>query len=57
MNDKSPNISSAPATPEAVDENHIIAERREKLSKLRESGVAFPNDFVPTHLSADLHQQ
>ena len=57
MNDKAPTISSAPAAPEAVDENHIIAERREKLSKLRESGVAFPNDFVPTHLSADLHQQ
>ena len=56
MNDKAPNISSTPVAPEALDENHIIAERREKLSKLRESGVAFPNDFVPSHLSADLHQ-
>ena len=55
MNDKT-NLGSnpAPAT-EVVDENHIIAERREKLAKLREGGVAFPNDFVPTHLAADLH--
>ncbi len=27
------------------DENQIIAERREKLTKLRAEGVAFPNDF------------
>ncbi|MBU3594269.1 lysine--tRNA ligase [Polynucleobacter sp. 71A-WALBACH] len=55
MNDQvnsNPNLTPAP---EAVDENHIIAERREKLAKLREGGVAFPNDFVPTHLAADLH--
>jgi len=36
-----------------VDENHIIAERREKLAQLRKNGVAFPNDFVPTHHAAD----
>jgi len=39
-----------------IDENHIMAERREKLAQLREQGVAFPNDFIPTHLAADLHQ-
>ena len=38
-----------------VDENHIIAERREKLANLRKAGVAFPNDFVPTHHAIDLH--
>jgi len=38
-----------------VDENHIIAERREKLANLRKAGVAFPNDFVPTHHAVDLH--
>lgn len=38
-----------------VDENHIIAERREKLAHLRKNGVAFPNDFVPTHHANDLH--
>ena len=55
MNDKTNSANNqAPAT-EVIDENHIIAERREKLAKLREGGVAFPNDFVPTHLAADLH--
>ena len=39
-----------------IDENHIMAERREKLAHLREQGVAFPNDFVPTHLAVNLHQ-
>jgi lysyl-tRNA synthetase, class II len=30
-----------------VDENHVIAERREKLKAIREKGIAFPNDFKP----------
>ena len=38
-----------------TDENQIIADRRAKLAKLRESGPAFPNDFVRTHHAADLH--
>ncbi|HSH72260.1 MAG TPA: lysine--tRNA ligase [Methylophilaceae bacterium] len=38
-----------------VDENHVIAERREKLKAIRANGVAFPNDFKPKHLAADLH--
>ncbi|GAA5184117.1 lysine--tRNA ligase [Niveibacterium umoris] len=29
----------------AQDENHIIAERRAKLAKWRETGKAYPNDF------------
>ena len=37
------------------DENQIIAERRAKLAKLRESGNAFPNDFRREHFAADLH--
>lgn len=41
------------AAPEA-DENQIIAERREKLRALREQGIAFPNDFRPTHHAAKL---
>ncbi len=41
------------ATPEP-DENQIIAERREKLRALREQGIAFPNDFRPTHQAARL---
>ncbi|MGC3026848.1 lysine--tRNA ligase [Burkholderia sp. DN3021] len=38
----------------AADENQIISERREKLRALREQGVAYPNDFRPTHHAADL---
>lgn len=44
------------ATP-AADENKIMAERRVKLSAIREKGVAFPNDFKPQHKAADLHEQ
>ena len=36
------------------DENHLIAERRAKLAKLRASGDAFPNDFRRNALAADL---
>jgi lysyl-tRNA synthetase class 2 len=39
----------------AQDENHVIAERREKLKAMRAQGVAFPNDFKPSHFSALLH--
>ena len=45
-----------PTSP-AVDENQLIAERREKLQAIRAQGVAFPNDFKPTHHAADLHQR
>ncbi len=37
------------------DENALIAERRAKLERLREAGVAFPNDFRRDALAADLH--
>jgi lysyl-tRNA synthetase class 2 len=37
------------------DENPLIAERRTKLAKLREAGVAFPNDFRRDALAGDLH--
>ena len=37
-----------------VDENHLIAERRAKLARLREQGNAFPNDFRRDSLAADL---
>lgn len=40
-------------TPE--DENKLIAQRREKLEALRESGNAFPNDFRRDSMAADLH--
>jgi lysyl-tRNA synthetase class 2 len=40
-----------------LDENKIMAERRAKLAALRQKGVAFPNDFRPTHHAADLQGQ
>jgi len=51
--------STTPANPEAAapDENQLMAERREKLAALRQTGVAFPNDFRPEHHAADLHQR
>src|ERR1700691_3241259 len=36
------------------DENHLITERRAKLAKLRERGIAFPNDFRRNALAGDL---
>ena len=46
------NQSAAPQ-----DENQIIAERRAKLTELRQAGNAFPNTFRREHLAAALHQQ
>ncbi len=44
-----------------IDENHVIAERREKLKAIREkakdnNSTAFPNDFKPDALSANIHE-
>ncbi|AXV73943.1 lysine--tRNA ligase [Ralstonia nicotianae] len=49
-----PNTPAA-STGQAQDDNQIMAERREKLATLRQQGVAYPNDFCPTHHAADLH--
>jgi lysyl-tRNA synthetase class 2 len=38
-----------------TDENALMAERRAKLVRLREAGVAFPNDFRRDALAAYLH--
>jgi len=37
-----------------VDENQLIAERREKLAAIRQQGIAFPNDFKPKQHALDL---
>jgi len=42
-------------TPGPGDENALIAERRAKLARLRDAGVAYPNDFRRDALAADLH--
>jgi lysyl-tRNA synthetase class 2 len=45
--------TTSPTPP--LDENKLIAERREKLAAIRaRGGVAFPNDFKPAHRAADL---
>src|SRR5690606_5488866 len=48
MTDQTPNPQPA------VDENHLIAERRAKLAALREQGIAFPNDFCGADYAQDL---
>ena len=45
--------------PAPQDENQLILERREKLKAIRQRqaeghGVAFPNDFKPSHKAEDL---
>ena len=37
-----------------VDDNPLIAERREKLAAIRRAGIAFPNDFKPRDRAAEL---
>ncbi len=46
----------APASA-APDDNQLIAERREKLAAIRAQGIAFPNDYKPSHHAAELHLQ
>jgi lysyl-tRNA synthetase class 2 len=43
------------AQEEARDENKLIAERRAKLTALRENGIAFPNDFRRNVVAGELH--
>lgn len=40
-----------------TEEHRLIAERREKLNKIRELGIAFPNDVSVDALASDLHKQ
>lgn len=59
MSDKDKDPSSQPPQhSEPPDENHVIADRREKLKALRAAspnGNAFPNDFRPEHAAQELH--
>ncbi|MGH8704151.1 MAG: amino acid--tRNA ligase-related protein, partial [Burkholderiales bacterium] len=52
MDDKNKPETAAP-----LDENKIIAERRAKLARLREEGVAYPNDFTRLHLANTLDEK
>ncbi len=54
--------SDPPALDPILDDNQLIAERLEKLQKIRQRqtqglGPAFPNDFKPTHHAAALMQE
>ena len=40
----------------AQDENHLIAERREKLAQWRQTGRAFPNDFSRENTAGKLDE-
>ncbi len=40
-----------------TDENHLVAERRAKLSALRAQGIAFPNDFRRVDHAGDLQDE
>ncbi|OOY43738.1 hypothetical protein BOV91_03200, partial [Solemya velum gill symbiont] len=46
-----------PVTDQQLDENQLIAQRREKLDALRESGKAFPNDFRRDVVTGELHAE
>lgn len=56
------NQDNPQSSPEAQDENHLIAERRAKLAARREwaaeqGGSAFPNDFRRDSLAAELQAE
>jgi len=44
-----------PQTEPQLDENQIIALRREKLHNIRQQRIAYPNDFKRDSFAADLH--
>ncbi|HEZ3969698.1 TPA: lysine--tRNA ligase, partial [Neisseria meningitidis] len=44
-----------PQTEPQLDENQIIALRREKLHNIRQQRNAYPNDFKRDSFAADLH--
>ncbi len=44
-------------TDQVQDENRLIAQRREKLQKIRERGIAFPNDFRRNVVAGELHAE
>lgn len=39
----------------SIEENDLFAQRRAKLSALRQAGIAYPNTFVRDALASDLH--
>jgi len=54
MSDENKTDQNEPST---QDENEQIAQRRQKLLAMRESGQAFPNDFRRNVLAGELHAE
>jgi lysyl-tRNA synthetase class 2 len=52
MTDQTP---TEPTVTADAEQNHLIAERRAKLERVREKGVAFPNDFRRDSTAEQLH--
>jgi lysyl-tRNA synthetase class 2 len=57
MNETQPNQAKTPPAPPEQDENKLIAQRREKLTAIREQGIAFPNDFRRNVVAGELHAE
>ena len=58
MSDEQPTSDQPPAqSTGGEDENKLIAQRREKLSVIRDAGPAFPNDYRPDSLAGDLLEE
>jgi lysyl-tRNA synthetase class 2 len=55
--DNSASSCSGAGAVQPLDENRLIAERREKLHAMRARGVAFPNDFRPSAFAGDLQRE
>jgi len=53
--DKPPGEGGGQGGGQGGDENRLIAERRAKLTALRQAGPAFPNDFRRDALAGQLH--
>jgi lysyl-tRNA synthetase class 2 len=57
MSDNQPQTPVAASAQSELDENKLIAQRRDKLSALRENGIAFPNDFRRNVIAGELHAE
>ena len=43
------------ANEQELDENELIAQRKQRLAELRKKGEAYPNQFRRDSLSAEIH--
>ena len=57
MSDQNLDSNSTPAEEKTVDTNALIAQRRSKLTAMREEGNAFPNDFRRDVMAGELHAE